>query len=405
MENLSMQSGVYVILNIIDCKVYIGQAKNFNNRDHFQQLENGNDNNRKLQYDYDNGKEFVYFIAANTNWKVERNDKELASYEKIYMILYENLGYELYNRKVPNINEKNKLLKRLSEEEYNEAVETIEKDFSERFGKKTTEILSLSVDEREKLLENYVYKRVRHENEKSDRFFFNRNRIQNILGMKRSNVESLNLDEFFFSKAGNYLSEGIDQIIYDKNKVIQSNQYCLWAFAGNAVDAGLVRSLCRERAKKNIDTYVLFSITPSSKYASSEPNKYSILNRKKNNDLLEGEVAFLNLYNVNNNDYAVPEKVACTAKSAKNANAFVIDDISFIGENMDIKENELARTYSAVKVGGLYNYTDRRRCSTFYLRSDKERYSNKELFEVSERRSFCFLGKLAAPYVIKLNRE
>ena len=44
MGNLSKQSGIYAIVNIMDNKVYVGQAKKFNNRDHFLQLKKGNDN-------------------------------------------------------------------------------------------------------------------------------------------------------------------------------------------------------------------------------------------------------------------------------------------------------------------------------------------------------------------------
>ena len=46
MGNLSKQSGIYAIVNIMDNKVYVGQAKKFNNRDHFLQLKKGNDNKR-----------------------------------------------------------------------------------------------------------------------------------------------------------------------------------------------------------------------------------------------------------------------------------------------------------------------------------------------------------------------
>ena len=34
MGNLSKQSGIYAIVNIMDSKVYVGQAKEFNNREH-----------------------------------------------------------------------------------------------------------------------------------------------------------------------------------------------------------------------------------------------------------------------------------------------------------------------------------------------------------------------------------
>lgn len=59
--------GIYLIVNIIDCKVYVGQTKNFDNRTHSYELFNGNDNSN-LQSDYNNkelNREFVYFIVAN----------------------------------------------------------------------------------------------------------------------------------------------------------------------------------------------------------------------------------------------------------------------------------------------------------------------------------------------------
>ena len=36
--------GIYMILNLVDCKVYVGQAKNFNKRNHFNQLISNRDN-------------------------------------------------------------------------------------------------------------------------------------------------------------------------------------------------------------------------------------------------------------------------------------------------------------------------------------------------------------------------
>lgn len=45
--NLSNCSGIYLILNIIDWKAYVGQTVNsFNNRDHIYELEKGKDKYR-----------------------------------------------------------------------------------------------------------------------------------------------------------------------------------------------------------------------------------------------------------------------------------------------------------------------------------------------------------------------
>lgn len=418
MGNLSKQSGIYAIVNIMDNKVYVGQAKKFNNRDHFLQLKKGNDNKR-LQADYDRGKELVYFVLGYLNQETEWNDTDLDSFEKMYMTIFEDLQFELYNCNIQRKDREIESLEDFVKEQYHSAIESLNNDFFMRFGKKAKDVPKLTEEEKKKMLDEYADKRWKQKHQvetsdrfffirnriekiiKSDRFFFNRNRIEKIIEIKnRKELESLNLDEFFFHKVGNYLNEGIDQIIYDKSQSILDNGYCLWAFAANAVNAETVRSLCRERAKHHTDTYVLFSITPSSKYASSEPHKQSVLKGKDCKDLATDEIAFLNLQEAGKKDYTVP--VACTAKSSTSANAFVIQKIYFI--DGDIEKSKLAENYLAVnKSGNLYQHTKRKDCSTFYMRSNKKLHDNKALFETPDNKSFCFLGKLAAPYVIKLS--
>ena len=418
MGNLSKQSGIYAIVNIMDNKVYVGQAKKFNNRDHFLQLKKGNDNKR-LQADYDRGKELVYFVLGNLNQETEWNDTDLDSFEKMYMTIFEDLQFELYNCNIQRKDREIESLEDFVKEQYHSAIESLNNDFFMRFGKKAKDVPKLTEEEKKEMLdeyarnrlEQYARNRLEHQVETSDRFFFNRNRIEKIINntMPLEKLESLNLDEFFFHKVGNYLNEGIDQIIYAKNRIIQDNKdnkdnkkYCLWAFAANAVNAETVRSLCRERAKHHTDTYVLFSITPSSKYASSESHKQSVLKGKDCKDLTTDEIAFLNLQEAGKKDYTVPDAVACTAKSSTSANAFVIEKIFFI--DRDIEKSKLAENYLAVnKSGNLYQHTKRKVCSTFYMRSNKKLHDNKALFETPDNKSFCFLGKLAAPYVIKLN--
>lgn len=409
MGNLSKQSGIYAIVNIMDSKVYVGQAKEFNNRDHFLQLKKGNDTKR-LQADYDREKELVYFVLGNLNQETEWNDTDLDSFEKMYMTIFEDLKFELYNCNIQRKNREIESLEDFVKGQYHSAVESLNNDFLMRFGVKAKDVPKLTEGEKKEMLEQYARNRLEqyarnrleHQVETSDRFFFNRNRIEKIIDntMPLEKLESLNLDEFFFHKVGNYLNEGIDQIIDGGKQKILDNEYCLWAFAANAVNAETVRSLCRERAKHHTDTYVLFSITPSSKYASSESHKQSVLKGKDCKDLTTDEIAFLNLQEAGKKDYTVP--VACTAKSSTSANAFVIQEIFFI--DRDIEKSKLAENYLAVnKAGNLYQHTKRKVCSTFYMRSNKKLHDNKALFETPDNKSFCFLGKLAAPYVIKLN--
>ena len=405
MGNLSKQSGIYAIVNIMDSKVYVGQAKEFNNRDHFLQLKKGNDTKR-LQADYDREKELVYFVLGNLNQETEWNDTDLDSFEKMYMTIFEDLQFELYNCNIQRKDREIESLEDFVKGQYHSAVESLNNDFLMRFGVKAKDVPKLTEGEKKKMLDEYADKRLKYQVETSDRFFFNRNRIEKIIDnpMPLEKLESLNLDEFFFHKVGNYLNEGIDQIINEKNEIIRANKYCLWAFAANAVNAETMRSLCRERAKHHTDTYVLFSITPSSKYASSKSHKQSVLKGKDCKDLATDEIAFLNLQEVGKKDYKVPNAVACTAKSSTSANAFVIQEISFI--DGDIEKSKLAENYLAVnKSGNLYQHTKRKVCSTFYMRSNKKLHDNKALFETPDNKSFCFLGKLAAPYVIKLTGQ
>ncbi|MEI3139172.1 MAG: hypothetical protein V8T31_06305 [Lachnospiraceae bacterium] len=412
MGNLSKQSGIYAIVNIMDNKVYVGQAKEFNNRDHFLQLKKGNDTKR-LQADYDREKELVYFVLGNLNQETEWNDTDLDSFEKMYMTIFEDLQFELYNCNIQRKDREIESLEDFVKEQYHSAVESLNNDFLMRFEVKAKDVPKLTEGEKKEMLKKYARNRLEHQVETSDRFFFNRNRIEKIINntMPLEELESLNLDEFFFHKVGNYLNEGIDQIIYDKNQIIKDNKdnkdnkkYCLWAFAANAVNAETVRSLCRERAKHHTDTYVLFSVTPSSKYASSKSHKQSVLKGKDCKDLATDEIAFLNLQEVGKKDYKVPNAVACTAKSSTSANAFVIQKISLI--DGDIEKSKLAENYLAVKESGnLYQHTKRKVCSTFYMRSNKKLHDNKALFETPDNKSFCFLGKLAAPYVIKLTGQ
>ena len=88
------ESGIYIIVNIMDAKAYVGKATDLSNRTHKQDLRRKFDN-QNLQADYDKGVKLVYFkLFYDTNY----NDY-LFNYEKFYMTLVEDYGgFELYNR-------------------------------------------------------------------------------------------------------------------------------------------------------------------------------------------------------------------------------------------------------------------------------------------------------------------
>lgn len=402
-KNLSTHNGIYIFLNVLECKVYVGQANKFNKRDHFKILEDGKDN-KNLQNDYNKGKEFIYFVVADSETDSKKETLDL--YEKLFMTLFEDLGYNLYNTNIARTNRTIEGLGKLAQEEYKSAMQSVEKDFLYRFGKTTQELLNSSYDERKVSLEKYVSYRLIHRSDEriqSDRFFFNRDRISSILTAKRVAINSLNLDELFFSNVGNYLSEGIEQILYYENETIKDHKYCLWTFASNAVSVDTVRSCCREREKNNLDTYVLFSVTPSSKYACSEAYKHPILKRENTRTLSESDIAFLNFHEEENGDYRAPESIDCTAAKSTSSSAFVIQELILLDEN--IVKSELSKHYSAVGKDGNYDFSRRLFASTFYLKHREEVHADKELFFVSNKRSFCFLGKLVAPYIIRLDNK
>lgn len=95
-DNISNYGGIYVILNVLECKVYVGQSMKLNDRDHISELQNRIDNNIKLQNDYnDLKKEFVYFIVVSYQETIEK--MRLNAYEQLYIKIFEDLGFFVYN--------------------------------------------------------------------------------------------------------------------------------------------------------------------------------------------------------------------------------------------------------------------------------------------------------------------
>ena len=89
--------GIYMILNVRSCKIYIGQTQNFRNRfqQHWNSLKNNSHKNEILQHDYDNGDEFVFAILENM--KTTNTDKRLLR-EKLYVLAFYDKGIKLYNK-------------------------------------------------------------------------------------------------------------------------------------------------------------------------------------------------------------------------------------------------------------------------------------------------------------------
>ena len=84
-----------------------------------------------------------------------------------------------------------------------------------------------------------------------------RDRLSSLIE-KTITASEINTDGFFFSKAGNYLNEGIDQILRYEKKTIEKYGFCLWVVGESSVHADTVRQCCIKRAENNMDTYVFF---------------------------------------------------------------------------------------------------------------------------------------------------
>lgn len=405
--NLANNGGIYIIFNILDCKAYVGQAKKFNNRSHISVLEEKKDNNN-LQSDYDNEEkdlDFIYLAVKDCGFSPQK--RTLNIYEKMYMTLMESLGFELYNK---NIKKENRTLQKLglTEDEFEKAKCEFEELFCRYFNTTPTELTKPDSTGRNDALEYYEILRLGSNKDKDkdkDIFILGKRRINEIIGTEKVDSSSINMDGMFISKAGNYIGEGLDQILYKKIDQIRKNGYCLWAFAQNAVNLETVYNCCKERAEKNLDTYVFFSFTPSSSYAHSDVYEYSFLNKNSIKIIKQLEKEQLKLLNLSQNYENFPESIKCTAASTTSTKAFVIQKF-FMTDNILDKES-LDKNYMAVGRYRDYDLNSSIQRSTYYIRNHNNStdFNKSELFKEPQHRSICFVGKLMAPYVVSLKRE
>lgn len=404
--NLSNCSGIYLILNIIDWKAYVGQTVNFNNRDHIYELEKGKDRTA-FQRDYDEGTEFVYMIAYYDPDK-EIKGATLDTYEQMYMTLMENFGFSLYNEQHNKTDQarENRSISNLGIDEdfYLDAKKEFNKDFKERFVISPVELSESSNSRRKEALEYYAKERLKLEKFAGDRFLFNRQRIQSLFNNNSRSIRSLDIDEMFISKAGNYLGEGIDQIVNYELTSINKNNYCLWTFAYNAVSHEVVKKRCVERQQMNKDIYVLFEYTPSNVYASSEQKQFGCLKKENAKELTDDELDFLSFERGKNGDLYVPADIDCTATATQSTSAFVIQELFLLDEVFD--SNSFNDYYQAIRRNNELQDISKggfQRC-THYIKRSKD-FKLDDVLEKSVRRKFCFVGKLAAPYILLLNNK
>lgn len=407
--------GIYIILNALDCKAYVGQAQTFSNRTHLDDLMNNIDANVNLQKDYSAGKELIYFVPVIFE---DPSDKEsLNRYEKIYMTLMEDLGFTLYNIRPTRENRTWEKLQ-VSNEAQEKYKHLLAKDFRHRFQLTPEQLVSSSKKERFKVIDHYSYSRIRdidkyktEEFLKPDVFMFNRERAKALFNNKVVSYKSLSLDEMFLSSAGNYLGEGLDQILSYENNTIHrtmdgaGNGYCLWTFSNNAVSLKQIRKKCRDYHKKGKDVFVLFTYTPSTTYSYAEPHEHQMLVPEEKRELLDDEVKALHFCEKRfgrKKRLMVPDFVDTTSADWPNAAAFVIQEFALLKEQLN--PNKLKESCFAVRANDSSEIKEYNR-STFYL-VVKDNCSISDAFTDDDgSRKITFVGKLAAPYIIRLTGD
>ena len=92
------KAGIYMLFNMNNKKVYIGQTTNFQRRamHHCYQLLNNDHVNKKVQSDFNNGMEFCFVILEEA--KEDCTKEELRILELQYIYTFHSKSMKLYNQ-------------------------------------------------------------------------------------------------------------------------------------------------------------------------------------------------------------------------------------------------------------------------------------------------------------------
>lgn len=113
------------------------------------------------------------------------------------------------------------------------------------------------------------------------------------------------------------------------------------------------------------------------------------------------EYTFLGL----SKDNLLPKEAACTAAGKTTVNAFVIQDLFWLKET--INDDEVRNQFLSVQKYGTGEIGKSQRSTHYVQRKDQQQNIDYDtLFPngKNKNRTFCFAAKLAAPYVIALER-
>ena len=113
---------------------------------------------------------------------------------------------------------------------------------------------------------------------------------------------------------------------------------------------------------------------------------------------------FLSFERGKNGDLYVPADIDCTATATQSTSAFVIQELFLLDEVFD--SNSFNDYYQAIRRNNELQDISKggfQRC-THYIKRSKD-FKLDDVLEKSVRRKFCFVGKLAAPYILLLNNK
>lgn len=165
----AIQGGVYIILDIVNWVVYIGETDNLKRRaDNHRRDLNRNDGtaNKMLQDSFNIGNGLLWMVIFYGN-KSKKRDNILVTFDKFqyrkiesfYIALLKNQGFKVFNEKQKEsiINDFNK-----SDEDIqyllDESVNALNDDFYNRFGYTIVDIRNKNRDEKDAIWRHFVEK-------------------------------------------------------------------------------------------------------------------------------------------------------------------------------------------------------------------------------------------------------
>ncbi len=420
--------GIYIIVNILGGRAYIGQAVNLSARTHKSDLENNREPNMKLAQDFADNAELIFFpVLVGT-----KESDALNCYEALYMTVVEDHGgFELHNSdKQPlranrrfEILEKNDIIISQNISCGGNFIEQVKKQFDEdfklRFGATMKELSHADSTAREDALKHYmqVKDKIPHTSG-----YFTKDSFIRKYDIETKSIKDLDLGRMIVTSAGTYLKEGIEEILSYEIPVTKNPDlgYCLWTF-GNKINTQFGRRFCREWCEKDEkDIYLLIRYTGSQDH--SESIDYNHFNREDFNNLSGSEKKLLLGKNCTEEDIAqlnIPKEINSTGTS-KARHGFVITDFYLVKEHFNFTSlvpqfNSIVKTKSKnpdvvqTKLPGggyLKSATDslkKGHCDTVCLQLKEGNHVVLPELSVDDSDTTDFiLAKLAAPYIVDI---